>query len=840
MDSKIGFADSLRFREAVVSLRMTPLLVPFAMFAVNCLPATCSVGASESAPADDLGWLDPYNVVWSTPSKNASESMPCGGGDIGLNVWVENGELLCYLQRSGCFDENNQYLKLGRLRVRLDPNPFADAPLFRQELKLREGSVEITGKKGNLQAKIKVWVDVFHPVVHLEIASSQPVQATASYENWRQSDVSLPDNERRTRHSCLGWDAYPGGVTRFHDVVSHSGDTVFFYHRNRDDRLLFDYAVKQQGLTAVKAQLVNTQKGRTFGGILRGEGFVADGTWEGRYMDTSFQAWKLRSSKPATKQHLEVVTHVAQTDTLAQWQEALDSQAKSAEPSLAEARQKTEEWWGQFWRRSRIVINPEHPGENNKPWQIARNYQLFRYQLGCNAFGDYPTKFNGGNFTFHPSLVEEKNINDPDFRAWGGGSFTTQNQRLVHWPMLKSGDADLVKPQLEFYRRALPSAVARVQSYYGHGGCLFTEQLENFGLPASSMWGWPEANAAKRQRGEEIPFGDSRADATHGYNSFVEQGEQANAFVSYHYEGQLEMSYLALERHRFFGGDLRRYLPFVRESVRFFDEHYQLRLKMRTGHPLDANGKLVIFPSTSLESYRGARNPADLIAGLAACLNSLLNLDDSLVPQSEKEYYRGYLKRLPAYTYGVVDKDRILEPAESFQRYQNVEAPQFYPLFPFNQFALGRDDLEVFRTTWKHGTFSKEIVKSWRQDGIFFARMGMLKEAAAYNTLKLENSPRRYPAFWGPGYDWVPDHNWGGSGMIGLQEMLMQTIGRRILLLPAWPPEWNCNFKLHAPYETIVEGQVRGGRIENLVVTPKERRKDVEIYREQPAESALK
>lgn len=32
--------------------------------------------------------LKPYNVVWTTQSQNSSESMPCGGGDIGLNVWV--------------------------------------------------------------------------------------------------------------------------------------------------------------------------------------------------------------------------------------------------------------------------------------------------------------------------------------------------------------------------------------------------------------------------------------------------------------------------------------------------------------------------------------------------------------------------------------------------------------------------------------------------------------------------------------------------------------------------------------------------------------------------------
>jgi hypothetical protein len=782
---------------------------------------------AAAALADDLGWVDSYNVVWTSSSRHSAESMPCGGGDTGLNVWVENGELLCYIQRSGCFDENNQYLKLGRLRVRLEPNPLAADAMFRQELKLRHGDVEISGKRGELQAQINVWVEVFRPVIHVDVSANQPIEIVAAYENWRPADVSLPDNAARPRFACLGWDGYPGEVMRFRDEVRHEGNSVFFYHRNRDDRLLFDYTVQQQGLSAVKSQLVNTQKGRTFGGIMRGTGFVAEGTAEGRYLETPFQAWKLRSRQPAPKHHLEVITHVAQTDTLAQWQEALNSRAEAVGPSADDAQQKTRQWWEDFWRRSRIVIDADRADENHQPWQIARNYQLFRYQLGCNAYGDYPTKFNGGNFTFDPSLVDKKNTNDPDWRAWGGGSFTAQNQRLVHWPLLKSGDADLVVPQLEFYRRALPSAVARVKTYYGHEGCLFVEQLENFGLPISAGWGWPELGAKKRQRGTEVPFGDPRVDGTHGPNSLVEQGEQANAYVSYHYESQLEFSYLALEHHRFFGSDLRPYLPLVRQSVRFFDEHYQLRQKMRTGRPLDDNGKLVFFPSSSCESYRGARNPADLIAGLAACLDSLLSLDDSLVPPSEKDDYRSFLRRLPAYTYGEEKGDRILLPAEHYARYQNVECPQFYPLFPFNRFALGRDDMEVFRNTWKHGKFPKNMVISWHQDGIFFARMGLVREAADYNTRKLANSPRRFPAFWGPGHDWAPDHNWGGSGMIGLQEMLVQTIGERILLLPAWPQDWNVDFKLHAPQQTTVEGIVRGGRLQELIITPAARRADV-------------
>ncbi len=786
------------------------------------------LGSASAAPTD-LAWLQSYNVVWTSQSRSSAESMPCGGGDTGLNVWVENGELLCYVQRSGAFDENNQYLKLGRLRVRLEPNPFAAGGEFRQELKLREGFIEITGKHGALQAQLSVWVDGFNPVVHIEVKVNQPVRVVASYENWRQSDVSLPNSPARPRFAALGWDGYPDEVTRFRDEVNFQGDAVLFYHRNRDDHLLIDYAIRQQGLEAVKDQIVNPQKGRTFGGLLHGAGLVADGIAEGKYADADFKAWKLRSRQAASSHHLELVSHVAQTDTLAQWQAGLGKNVQVAKTSVANARQRTRNWWQQFWQRSHIVIAPNQPDENNKAWQIAHNYQLFRYQLGCNAFGEYPTKFNGGNFTFDPSFVEADKTNDPDWRAWGGGSFTAQNQRLVHWPMLKAGDAELVKPQLEMYRRTLPSAMARVKIYYGHEGALFTEHLETFGLPISAGWGWAEAGAKTRQRGQEIPFGDPRADATHGPNSLVERGEQANAFVSYHYESQLEFSYMALEHHRWFGGDIRPYLPLIRQAVKFFDEHYQLREKMRSGEPLDERGKLVIYPSTALESYRGARNPADLIAGLYACLAGLLALDDKLVPPAEKEYYRAFQTRVPDYTFGVVNGERILEPATSYHHYQNVECPQFYPLFPFNQFALGRDDMQLFRNTWKHGKFPKNMVQSWHQDGIFFARMGMTKEAAEYNTRKLENAPRRFPTFWGPGHDWVPDHNWGGSGMIGLQEMLLQTVGERVLLMPAWPKDWDVDFKLHAPKNTVVAGRYRNGKIENLIVTPAMRRKDVVV-----------
>jgi hypothetical protein len=69
--------------------------------------------------------------------------------------------------------------------------------------------------------------------------------------------------------------------------------------------------------------------------------------------------------------------------------------------------------------------------------------------------------------------------------------------------------------------------------------------------------------------------------------------------------------------------------------------------------------------------------------------------------------------------------------------------------------------------------------------------------------------------------------------MIGLQEMLMQTIGDQIILFPAWPKEWNVSFKLHAPENTTIECELKNGTVTRLKVLPESRSTDILIsYKE--------
>lgn len=38
--------------------------------------------------------------------------------------------------------------------------------------------------------------------------------------------------------------------------------------------------------------------------------------------------------------------------------------------------------------------------------------------------------------------------------------------------------------------------------------------------------------------------------------------------------------------------------------------------------------------------------------------------------------------------------------------------------------------------------------------------------------------------------------------------MLLQTDGKEIRILPTWPKEWQVDFKLHAPYNTVVSAKL--------------------------------
>jgi hypothetical protein len=170
---------------------------------------------------------------------------------------------------------------------------------------------------------------------------------------------------------------------------------------------------------------------------------------------------------------------------------------------------------------------------------------------------------------------------------------------------------------------------------------------------------------------------------------------------------------------------------------------------------------------------------------------------------------------------------RVLAPAEKTGRNPNMENPELYAVFPYRLYGVGKPGLQIARDTFEQRLHPGN--RGWQQDDTQAAYLGLADEArrAVAGRFATKHDGSRFAAFWGPNFDWVPDQDHGCNGLMGLQTMLMQSEGRKILLFPAWPKEWDVEFKLRAPYGTTVEGVYKDGKLRSLNVTPASRRKDL-------------
>lgn len=723
------------------------------------------------------GYSQPADFTWTTPSKNSSESMPCGGGSIGMNVWVENGDILFYLSRSGAFDENNTLLKQGRVRIKLIPALDCGVE-FRQTLHLNDGYVEIAdGKK-----TVEIWADVFKPVVHVDVKANKAVTMEATYENWRTKDIKIGKRERfQTSYKF----ASPKGLMTRHDsIISNAADIVFLHHNG--DSTNFDATVKQQQMETVKDKLYNPLHQLTFGGRMTGTSLQFAGKSNGHYASADFVGWTYKTAKAKNRQSLQIVLAEKQ-GTVEQWQAELDG--ITAKVNKKKDLQASRKWWNDFWKRSCLYTDDADCKD------IITNYNLFRYMLGCNAYGEWPTKFNGGLFTFDPEYVKPETdfMVSPDFRNWGGGVHTAQNQRLVYWSMLKNGDTDMMKAQLDYYLRIQKNAEERSRLYWGHDGACFTEQIENYGLPNYAEYG------KKRPAG-------------------FDPGLEYNAWLEYCWDTILEFCEMAFQMNKYEGYDISEYIPMIESSVKFFDEHYQYLAKRRGAKALDGNGKLVLFPGSACETFKMAYNSTPTVAGLRVVTQSLIDYHKN--DTAKVDQYKALLNRIPEISTRIVDGKEVIAPAALWERVNNTENPMLYPVFPWRMYGVGRDNLQLAVDTYWHDPYSKEFRShvGWKQDCIWAACLGLTDEAARLIQLKMGNGPHRFPAFWGPGFDWTPDHNWGGSGMIAMQEMLMQEVNGKIVLFPSWPKHWDVSFRMHASGGRVVEATLKNGKIEDYKI----------------------
>ncbi len=949
------------------------------------------LGSSHVRAGDPL---DASNVVWDSPSVDSSGSMPLGNGDLGLNLWVEKGgDLLFYLGKTDAWDEHARLLKLGRVRVRIEPNPFREGSFFRQELKLRQGEIRIAAGASNAPMTLRIWAEANHPIIWVEAESQQPIQLEVSLEMWRKEKRALLGDEA---NGVDGFARDQPPMVYPDVIVEDSPDRVIWYHRNTAS--LWPATLRHQGLEALLKQAKDPLLDRTFGGAIRGDGLTRIGPTT------------LRSARPASRFAVAVHALTAQTETPAAWLAQLErAMAAGGGGDREAAREAHRQWWDEFWNRSwvrvtasrevnwaaakmarnglplrlgadsdgknrftgdlgrvaifdraltgdeiirrvlarspdladwpgpvaewdfgngqnatfasqgatgliaraigdvRVVEGPSGPGShavrlNNggflevapsaaldleaavtlEAWvrpallpgsgariidkseagtsngylldtypahsarflvqdgalthaaklpayrwthlaavfdartgekkiylngkavasrepaaptrpahEVAtQGYALQRFINASGGRGAFPIKFNGSIFN-----VDVVGQSDADYRRWGG-CYWFQNTRLPYWPMLAAGDFDLLLPLFRMYREALPLAQARTQIYYRHDGAFFPETMYFWGVYANGEfgYGWDRADE---------PFGRAR-----------------NRYIRFYWSGGLELTalmidYFALTQDReFFRANL---LPLAEAILEFYARHY----------PREPSGRILFAPAQALETWWECENPMPEVAGLRFVLSQLLALPNEMIGETRRAAWRQLFEELPPIPVKKYGEPKILWPAEGYRTLENMENPELYAVFPYRLFGVGKPDLEVGRATFARRRFQGN--HGWQQDDTQAAFLGLAEQARRFVVNRLATSHRgsRFPAFWGPNFDWIPDQDHGGNGLMALQTMLLQSDGEKILLFPAWPKDWDVEFKLHAPFRTTVEGVYRNGKVGELQVTPAARARDV-------------
>ena len=744
--------------------------------------------------------LDDCNLVWNSPSKHPFGSMPLGNGDIGLNVWVdENGDLVFYISKVDAYDAGHLLPKLGRVRLRFEPK--LDVKDFQQTLVLRDAAIEV--KAGDV--KLKVWVDANSPVIRLEGTSATPRTATMAVESLRP----LADAE-----SALPVAGTAGML--FNDKA----DRLAWCYRNQSSAWAANLA--SQNTPEMVAKTRDPILHRTSGCVVRAHGFVRE------------NRSTLKTKEPAT-------TFDCSVRVLSNQQEGVKAWLAEAEKPLKSDWAAHHAYWRAFWNRSHIFVSGCGAGNFNldqcrftqfangskayeghkeidakkNAFQMSQRYALERFCEAAASRGAVPPPFNGSIFTMDmpPGVMgfdaPKGGGVSPDGRDWADLSFMWQNTRHPYWSMATRGDYDTLRPGMQFVRDGLDICRDHCKKLLGIDGAFIME---------ASWW----------------------------YNVGRFNWDQVPGHLRYHQLATIELPAIMCEyyehtRERKFLDEVL--LPCADEFIAYYANRFPKR---------DASGKMLMEGGGCVETYQGVTNPCTEIGCLKLMLSNLLSFD---IDTARRAKWGQLLAAMPDVPVRRIRGMDLLAVGDVYQSGRvDCETPEMYSVYPFRQawlgtpekLAMARQSFHI-RNTMLDGTPDEQPVETggWQSAPVQAACLGLPREAARLASINFNdkfinwcenfapNTPfpnrphARFPAFWECKMDGTPDNDHGANSVSTLQSMLLQSDGKKILLLPAWPEDWDVSFKLCAPDNTTVECEYRDGRVQSQKVTPASRAADV-------------
>jgi hypothetical protein len=474
----------------------------------------------------------------------------------------------------------------------------------------------------------------------------------------------------------------------------------------------------------------------------------------------------------------------------------------AAETGVDALRSAQQAWWQAFWSKS-YIVTPDQP-------EFAKRWVYYLYLSACTMRGKYPGKFNSQIW-----------ITEGDERRWGG-RYWWWNQGTMHSSFFAANHIELNDPLFDMRSAAFPAyEKAALQDWRSKG--IFIPETCTFNGPAEL----PEEIAAeirkvfidrqppserlraicdRRQAHESRWSWNDNPDLPVGWVSHVMVAGPKTAELFWkRYEYTKDRNWLA-----------ERAYPMLKGAAEFYVHYPNLST--------DEDGIIHINNTSVHEHFWGCRDCVDDLALMRGVLRTaahaaaLLNRDEDL-----QERWTEIADKIAPYptnqtpgALGVLESDRVtlaqgVAPVALSRGYMGPESPRLRMAEQFDLLTLESDDdglRQLLQNTFDAlpGTAacqSGKLLNKTSRYPVIAARLGRSDAIAGVlpSWLQRWQGERETPNGLPVTGDGITVQGYGIFSD-ALQQALCQSIAPEpgaesvIRIFPAWPRDWDAQFKL--------------------------------------------
>jgi len=499
--------------------------------------------------------------------------------------------------------------------------------------------------------------------------------------------------------------------------------------------------------------------------------------------------------------------------------------------------ESNKEWWKDYWSKSYVYL-PSQPD-----FEKRRTYYM--YLAGISNRGNYPSKYNGGNW-----------IAEGDRRDWGNW-YWNWNQDSLYQPLNSANHMELMQPLYIMREKCYNQYKVAAKQYWGidsddalfigeTSGVLGAETLPDSIVPELQKYlaGTGELTDSVREMGEKrnrflVPwnwkFSSEPENNSVSYVSHTMVATQETAeYYWQKYEYTKDVDWLRNHAYKFIKGAAelyRNYDGFIKEDDGYY-HFYRTNL-----HEHIWGGKDVI---DDLSLARG-------IFAVAVKASEILGVDSELrkewqdcldniapYPQSDDEGAIGFTVDNRS---GNTTWAQGLQPASLIRALEGTESPQFKMLEKFDvlnmetrdqkkdngdfQIALNTFyDTPGYKNQFLNGEEDKNGSSRFLEDAAKLGRADEL-EVMFYSQYKAFFDNPNLLHDQGDYYSAEGYGTWSAAIQTALNQSLAPLPGEDtvIRVFPAWPTSWDAKYKLLAKGGFLVSSSMVDGDIQYVEIT---------------------